>query len=246
MTRDPAARPGAGEFRGVKCEMAGAPGRPRVAARPIRPARAVCASDATVDGLRDFELHCERVVWKRLLSGMRMALNMLVKAFDGITLQLVPDEGGEADMLAIVLERSDPSLTLPLYLTSRPDKALAEWRAWSEVLGELLLLANSVVGSESAQLRHLRIERPRPRRRRRSTLKKRHPSILMRRGFGKITRATPVHRGEREIVARNRSELCGNGAGVTCSAAGSAWCRTDPSRCDRNRPCAACIRCVRR
>jgi hypothetical protein len=34
-------------------------------------------------------------------------------------------------------------------------------------------------------------------------LKKRRPSILMRRGFGKITRATPVHRGEREIIARN-------------------------------------------
>ena len=161
-----------------------------------------CAGDAAADGrVRDIELHRERVVLRRSLSGMRMALNMPVKAFDGISLELLPGEGGEPDMLAIVLEHSDPSLTLPLYLTPRPDEALAEWRAWSEVLGMPLLLAKSVAGS--AQLEHLRIERPRPRRRRRSILKKRRPSILMRRGFGKITKATPVHRGEREIIARN-------------------------------------------
>jgi hypothetical protein len=161
-----------------------------------------CASDAAADGrIRDIELHRERVVLRRSVSGMRMALNMPVKAFDGISLQLVPVERGEPDMLAIVLEHSDPLLTLPLFLTSRADEALAEWRAWSEVLGVPLLLANSVAAN--VQLRHLRIERPRPRRRRRSTLRKRRPSILMRRSSGKITRATPVHRGEREIIARN-------------------------------------------
>ena len=161
-----------------------------------------CASDAAADGrVRDIELHRERVVLRRSLSGMRMALNMPVRAFDGISLELLPGEGGQLDLLAIVLEHRDPSLTLPLYLTPRPDEALAEWRAWSEVLGMPLLLAESVAGS--VKLGHLRIERPRPRRRRRSILKKRRPSILMRRGFGKITRATPVHRGEREIIARN-------------------------------------------
>jgi hypothetical protein len=163
-----------------------------------------CASDAAADGrVRDIELHRERVVLRRSLSGMRMALNMPVKAFDGISLQLVAGEGGQSDTLAIVLEHRDPSLTFPLYLTSRPDEALAEWRAWSELLGVPLLLANSVGSSATARLGHLCIERPRPRRRRRSTLKKRRPSILMRRGFGKITGATPVHRGEREIIARN-------------------------------------------
>jgi hypothetical protein len=163
-----------------------------------------CASDAAADGrVRDIELHRERVVLRRSLSGIRIAINKPVKAFDGISLQLVPGEGAEPDILAIVLEHSDPSLTLPLYLTSRPDEALAEWRAWGEVLGVPLLLASSVATSAHAQLGDLCIERPRPRRRRRSILKKRRPSILMRRGFGKITRATPVHRGEREIIARN-------------------------------------------
>src|SRR5512144_1328355 len=63
-----------------------------------------CASDAAADGrVRDIGLHRERAVLRRSLSGMRMALNMPVKAFGGISLQLVPGEGGEADLLAIVL-----------------------------------------------------------------------------------------------------------------------------------------------
>jgi hypothetical protein len=160
-----------------------------------------CASDAVADGrVRDIELHRERVVLRRSVAGMRMALNMPVAAFEGISLHLV---AGEIDTLAVVLEHRDPSLTLPLYLTIRPDEALAEWRAWSEVLGRPLLLADSCASSANKQLTQLRVERPRPRRRRRSALKKRRPSILMRRGYGRITRATPVHRGEREIIARN-------------------------------------------
>jgi Family of unknown function (DUF6101) len=165
------------------------------------------ASDAAADGrVRDVELHRERVVLRRSLRGMRVALNMPVTAFDGISLRLVPGKDGAQDILAVVLEHSDPSLTLPLYLTSRAEEALAEWRAWSQVLGMPLLLAEQDTSAANARLGNVgqvRMERPRPRRRRRSALKKRRPSILLRRGRGKITRATPVHRGEREIIARN-------------------------------------------
>ena len=152
-------------------------------------------SDAIADGqVRDVELHRERVVLRRSLHGMRMALNMPVAAFDGVSLRLVPGEGDAEDALAVVLKHRDPALTLPLFVTSQPDEALAEWRAWSQVLGVPLLLAEQNADD---------IERPRPRRRRRSALKKRRPLILLRRGHGKITGATPVHRGEREIIARN-------------------------------------------
>ena len=164
------------------------------------------ANDAAADGqVRDVELHRERVVLRRSLHGMRMAVNMPVAAFDGISLLLVPDEGGTGDALAVVLKHSDPGLTLPLYVTSQPDEALAEWRAWGQVLGVPLLLAEQGPASSSAiaQLGQLHIERPRPRRRRRSALKARRPSILLRRGSGRVTYATPVHRGEREIIARN-------------------------------------------
>ena len=165
------------------------------------------ASDATADGqLRDIELHRERVVLRRSLCGMRMALNMPVTAFDGISLRLVAGDGGIKDTLAVVLEHGDPSLTLPLYLTSRADEALDEWRAWSQLLGMPLLLAEKHAATANAHLGQtgqLHIGGARPRRRRRSALKKRRPSILLRRGRGKITTATPVHRGEREIIARN-------------------------------------------
>jgi len=165
------------------------------------------ASDAAADGrVRDIELHRERVVLRRSLQGMRMALNMPVSAFSGISLQLVESGGGTEDTLAVVLEHKDPSLALPLFLTPRADEALAEWQAWSQILGLPLLLPDQATDAGKAGIGQsgLCIGRPRPRRRRRSTLKRRRPSILLRRAKGKkITRATRVHRGEREIIARN-------------------------------------------
>jgi hypothetical protein len=51
------------------------------------------AGDAAADGqVHAVELHRERVVMRRALRGMRMALNMPVAAFDGISLWLVPGE----------------------------------------------------------------------------------------------------------------------------------------------------------
>ena len=109
------------------------------------------ASDAAADGrVRDVELHRERVVVRRSLHGMRMALNMPVAAFAGISLRLESDEDG--DVLAVVLEHADPSLTLPLFLTSQADEAVAEWRAWSEVLDVPLLLAEQGDGAANARL----------------------------------------------------------------------------------------------
>ena len=47
------------------------------------------AGDAAADGqVRDVELHRERVVMRSALRGMRMALNMPVAAFDGVSLWL--------------------------------------------------------------------------------------------------------------------------------------------------------------
>jgi len=164
------------------------------------------AGDAAADGqVRDVELHRERVVMRRALRGMRMALNMPVAAFDGVSLWLMPGEAGDDDALAVVLKHRDPTLTLPLFVTSRTDEALAEWRAWSQVLDVPLLLAEQRGTSTiaRAQIDGLHIERPRPRRRRRSALKARRPSIPLRRATGKITNATPIHRDEREIIARN-------------------------------------------
>jgi len=168
------------------------------------PVRFSAVDDAADGRIRDIELHRERVVVRRSLRGMRMALNMPVAAFAGIALRLIAGQGGALETLAVELEHEDPSLTLPLFLTSQTDEALAEWRAWSRALSLPMLLAEANEASRALCARiGLRAGRPRPRRRRRSPLKGRRPSILLRRANGQLTRPIRVHRGEREIIARN-------------------------------------------
>jgi len=54
-----------------------------------------------------------------------------------------------------------------------------------------------------ARIGALRVEAPTGRRRRRSAIARRRPSRLMRRRAGKLSATPTVHRGEREIIARN-------------------------------------------
>jgi hypothetical protein len=171
-------------------------------ALPVR----FAASDAAADErVRHVELHRERVVVRRSLAGMRMALNMPLSAFAGIAIRLWPSEGEAPAVVAVMLEHKDPSLALPLYVSPEADDAMAEWRAWGSVLGLPLLVVE-----EGGQLREpfarmggVLVARPRPRRRRHNAIKRRRPSLPMRRRPGRLDQATPVHRDEREIIARN-------------------------------------------
>ncbi|HEY4980781.1 MAG TPA: DUF6101 family protein [Pseudolabrys sp.] len=164
------------------------------------------ASDAAADErVRHVELYRERVVVRRSLRGMRMALNMPVSAFAGVAIRVVPGEGGAQSSVTVVLEHKDPALALPLFVSVEVDDAFAEWRSWGRVLGLPLLVAedDGELREPFARMGGVCIERVRPRRRRRSALKRRRPSMPLRRGVTKITDATPVHREEREIIARN-------------------------------------------
>jgi hypothetical protein len=157
------------------------------------------AGDLAADGrVREIELHRERVVVRRSLAGMRMALNMPLAAFAGVGLRLAAGE------VAVVLAHKDPGLALPLFLSEDADDVTAAWRSWGDVLGLPLLVEDADGWREPfARLGGVRIERPRPRRRRRSVLRRRRPTMPLRRARGKLTAATLVHRGEREIIARN-------------------------------------------
>ncbi len=162
------------------------------------------ASDAAADErVRHVELYRKRVVVRRSLAGMRMALNMPVSAFAGVAIRVLSGERGAA--VSVALEHKDPGLTLPLLLSTETDEAFADWRAWANVLGLPLLVAedDGVLREPFARMGGVRVEGVRPRRRRRSALKRRRPTILMRRKPGRLSEATPVHRGEREIIARN-------------------------------------------
>jgi hypothetical protein len=163
------------------------------------------ATDAVADErVRHVELHRERVVVRRSLAGMRMALNLPVSAFSGVAIKVMAGEDGAQATVAVVLQHKDPSLALPLFVSHEADDAFAEWRSWAKVLGlPLLVEEDGALREPFARLGQVNIEAVKPRRRRRSALKRRRPTMPLRRAAGRITATTPVHRGEREIIARN-------------------------------------------
>ena len=167
------------------------------------PARFAATDAAADERVRQVELYRERVVVRRSVAGMRMALNMPVSAFSGVALRVLTGEGGTR--ASVSLEHQDPSLALPLFASVEADEAFAEWRAWGNVLGLPLLVAedDGVLREPYARMGGLRIDDVRPRRRRRSALKRRRATMPLRRAIGRITEATPIYCGEREIIARN-------------------------------------------
>src|SRR5450759_1005040 len=207
-----AARPGPSARRGrVSRRQMRSGGMPAGSSRSLRldpfslPARFAAIDAAADERVRHVELYRERVVVRRSLRGMRMALNMPVSAFTGVAIRVLAGESDAEASVSVTLEHKDPSLALPLFASGEADEAFAEWRAWAKVLGLPLLVAEDDGGLREpfARMGGVRIERLRPRRRRRTALKRRRPTMPLRRQPGKLTDATPVHRGEREIIARN-------------------------------------------
>jgi hypothetical protein len=167
-------------------------------ALPVRfPAR-----DAGADGqTRQIELDRDRVVLLRAVRGMRMKIRLPVDAFVGIT--LVPAEDNSA--ASIILDHADEGLSIPLLDHAPIDEAALIWRAWGRVLG--LSLWQRDAGGDVRQVcagrRAVLTGQDVRRRRRRSAIRKRRPSILMRRKPGRHIGLSAVRRGEREIIARS-------------------------------------------
>ena len=162
-------------------------------------------ADARADGgTRQVELHRRRVIVRRAVRGMTMAVNVPLRAYLGIALHLRPPRNDDAGALSIVLEHRDPGLSLPLFLASDGDDVIAEWHSWARVLGLPLLVSENDGALRAAfpQLGALRIAAPMPRRRRRGPIHQRRPRFLTRRRSGRAGEM-PVHRDEREIIARN-------------------------------------------
>ena len=141
------------------------------------------AHDTRADGgVRQIELHRERVVLRRAVQGMRMAVNLRVSDFIGIALRGIDD----AQMLVLV--HRDPSLTIPLGVSSDADEIAIAWQTWSDILH-----LPRVTEDEPRE--------PAPRRRRHNAIRARRPRFLVRRRIGGALDAANVHRGEREIIA---------------------------------------------
>ncbi len=163
------------------------------------------ANDAAADErVRHVELHSERVILRRAIHGMRIALNVPVQAFLGVSIRLIAEQDGAPAGVAVYLEHRDPGLSIELYAAENSDDVVAEWQLWSRTLGLPALVTSSEGGFHQPfpQLGAVRVKAPAQRRRRRSPLSKRRPRFLARRRTGMARGAAVVHR-EREIIARN-------------------------------------------
>lgn len=161
------------------------------------------ANDAGADGqMRQVELDRDRVVLRRAVRGMRMKIRLPVDAFVGITL-VAP--AADSETASIILDHCDPSLSVPLLDGAAPDEAEVVWKAWGRVLG--LALRQRGEDGEVCEVhpgrRTVQMEETVSRRRRRSSIRKRRPSIFLRRKPGRHIALSIVHRDEREIIARN-------------------------------------------
>jgi hypothetical protein len=168
------------------------------------PAR-YAAHDSGADGqVREIELSRDRVVLRRAVRGIPMRVGVPLHEFRGVSMCMLPPEGGEP-AAAIVLEHRDGALNVPLFVASEGDDVAALWKSWGRVLRVPLLVveADGTLREPFPRLGRLALGKPSPRRRRRAAIKWRRPSILMRRKPGPPSREAVVHRGEREIIARN-------------------------------------------
>ncbi len=112
-----------------------------------------------------------------------MAINVRVNDFLGIALR----EADDTKML--VLLHRDPSLTVPLCVSSDAEEIATAWQMWSEIFALPQLQDNA--------------REPAPRRRRRNAIRARRPKFLVRRRAGALLNAANSYRGEREIIARH-------------------------------------------
>jgi hypothetical protein len=143
------------------------------------------AHDARADGgVRQIEIHRERVVLRRALHGIRMAVNVRVRDFLGVALRGIDD----AQMLVLV--HRDPSLTIPLCVSSDCDEIASAWKMWSDIFA-------------LPQLLEEKTREPAARRRRHNAIRARRPKFLVRRRGGDLLNPANIHQGEREIIARN-------------------------------------------
>jgi hypothetical protein len=134
--------------------------------------------------VRKIELHRERVVLRRAVHGMRMSVNINVRDFLGVALR------GLDDAQMLVLVHRDPSLSIPLLVSSDNDEIASAWQTWSEIFA-------------LPQLPEDKVREPAARRRRHNAIRTRRPKFLVRRRAGDLLNAANLHEGEREIIARD-------------------------------------------
>ena len=163
-------------------------------------------SDRTADGrVRVVELSRDHVVLRRAVRGIKMAIRVRTAAYLGVAIRIEPPREGEDGAVAVVLEHRDPGLSLALYRANDGLDIVAEWQSWGRVLKLPLLVAepDGRLREPFPRVGAVRIGPTMRRRRRRTAISRRRPTLPLRRRMGRALVDTVVHRGEREIIARN-------------------------------------------
>src|SRR5215210_3980092 len=89
------------------------------------------ADDAAADeAIRHIELHREHVVLRRAVRGMRIAVNLPLTTYLGLTVRRTDVRTQSGDEVAIVLEHRDPALSIPLFVAFNDDDVAAISDAW--------------------------------------------------------------------------------------------------------------------
>jgi hypothetical protein len=96
---------------------------------------------------------------------------------------------GLDDAQMLVLVHRDPSLNIPLAVSSDAEEIASAWQMWSEIF-------------QLPQLPEDKRREPAIRRRRHNAIRAR-PKFLARRRAGDLLNPANLHQGEREIIARD-------------------------------------------
>jgi hypothetical protein len=152
-----------------------------------------------------FDVYIDRqqVIVKRRLAGLPLTLVQPVNIFLGVFAEVAPGTEPGTLKARIGLMHRDPAMSIELASDDRLEGLADDWCAWGEALGLPLLL----VGPDGSVTRVDDPDHPArapmaPSRRRVAALTARRPRFLLRRKPGRPG-ASAVHRGEREIIARN-------------------------------------------
>ena len=169
------------------------------------PLRFVAVDHTADERVRLVELHRERVVLRRHLRGIKMAVNLPLATYLGVAIRIQPPTQASAGAVAIVLEHPDPDLSLTLYRADDGNDIVAEWQTWGRALSLPLLVAepDGRLREPFKRIGALRIGTPIRRRRRHSTLSARRPTQPLRRRPAFWPAIIVVYRDEREIIARD-------------------------------------------
>ena len=154
------------------------------------------ASDARADQqLRLVELYRERVVLRRAVQGIRMAVNVPVASFLGVALRVATTE--EGNRVSVCLEHRDPGLCVPL-ASGAGDDLMVEWQLWARILHLPLLLVDRT-GALREPFRRIGLVQfgvTAPRRRRQTTIKARRSFLPSRRRRGSATKISRAPRDD--------------------------------------------------